>query len=156
MGGAREARPPILMLGACFLMHLHGVAGLLAPRWHHLAPIWVQNGHLTEFGNQPFQGLLEKVMAILGCPGSLASAQLRLLTPVVVSSSFLNNTPIVAMSAMPRFGSLGCPLKHLLFFFSKLAQNRFSTRNSNSAAQTTPLWVHFGTTFEIFKNRQKL
>ena len=37
MGGAREARPPILVLGAHLLMPLDGVATLLAPFWHHLA-----------------------------------------------------------------------------------------------------------------------
>ena len=37
MGGSASRAPPIFDLLAHFLMHLDGVAPLLAPFWHHLA-----------------------------------------------------------------------------------------------------------------------
>lgn len=42
-------------------------------------------------------GIAWIVSAVLGRPKSVADAQWRLLSPVVVMSAFLNNTPIVAM-----------------------------------------------------------
>jgi len=35
--------------------------------------------------------------ALLGQPGSISLAQVRLMTPVAIASAFLNNTPVVAM-----------------------------------------------------------
>ena len=42
-------------------------------------------------------GIFRITQRLLGRPGSTAEAQLRLMSPVVVMSAFLNNTPVVGM-----------------------------------------------------------
>src|SRR5690606_29818860 len=57
-----------------------------------VAVLYVVTAGLTQTG-----AMAMIVQPLLGRPGSLASAQIRMMLPVAGMSAFLNNTPIVAM-----------------------------------------------------------
>lgn len=100
------AGPDVILLGGLTLLMTLGavfgstllptpaaaVAGFGNDGLITVAVLYVVTAGLTQTG-----GMALIVQPLLGRPGSLASAQVRMMLPVAGMSAFLNNTPIVAM-----------------------------------------------------------
>lgn len=91
--------PDMLFLAALTVLLVGGVltprealAGLANEGVITVAVLYVVAAAIKETG-----GVQWIVQNVLGKPGSLAGAQLRLMLPVTAFSAFLNNTPVVAM-----------------------------------------------------------
>lgn len=91
--------PDVAMMGGLTLLMLSGVlepidaiGGFAHPAVVMIAALFVVAAGLTE------TGAMEMVaQRVLGRPGSLVIAQLRLMVPVAAMSAFMNNTAVVAM-----------------------------------------------------------
>lgn len=91
--------PDTVMLGGLTLLLLTGVltpaealAGLSNEGMVTVAVLYVVVSGLQETGGTAWVS-----QSLLGKPGSVAHAQMRLMVPVSALSAFLNNTPVVAM-----------------------------------------------------------
>jgi di/tricarboxylate transporter len=96
---ATRFAPDIIMVGGVVLLLVAGVlspeealSGLANEGMVTVAVLYVVVAGLRETG-----GIGWIVQSVLGRPGSLRHAQFRLMSPVVLISAFLNNTPVVAM-----------------------------------------------------------
>lgn len=91
--------PDLVFVGALTVLMVSGVltpgealAGLSNPGLATVGVLYVVVSGLVDTG-----GIHALGARLLGRPGSVASAQLRLMLPVTGLSAFLNNTPVVAM-----------------------------------------------------------
>lgn len=81
-----------ILLVAGVLTPAQALSGLANEGMVTVAILYVVAAGLRETG-----AIAWLVQGVLGRPRSLSHAQLRLMTPVVTASAFLNNTPVVAM-----------------------------------------------------------
>jgi di/tricarboxylate transporter len=99
---ARDWLPPALVLvGATVVVML---VGIITPEqalsgFSNAAPITVAALYVLARAVEKTGALQPLINWALGAPGRERAALVRLLTPVVSASAFLNNTPIVAMLA---------------------------------------------------------
>ena len=96
--GTRFA-PDVILVGALALLMVSGVLtpesallGLANPGLATVGALYVVAAGLVDTGAIHLLG-----SRLLGRPGSVASAQVRMMLPVTGLSAFLNNTPVVAM-----------------------------------------------------------
>tara|TARA_Y100001933_G_scaffold257974_1_gene305197 strand:+ start:1804 stop:3576 length:1773 start_codon:yes stop_codon:yes gene_type:complete len=96
--GTRFA-PDVILVGALTLLMVSGVLtpesallGLANPGLATVGALYVVAAGLVDTGAIHLLG-----SRLLGRPGSVASAQVRMMLPVTGLSAFLNNTPVVAM-----------------------------------------------------------
>lgn len=96
--GTRFA-PDVILVGALTLLMVSGVLtpesallGLANPGLATVGALYVVAAGLVDTGAIHLLG-----SRLLGRPGSVASAQARMMLPVTGLSAFLNNTPVVAM-----------------------------------------------------------
>ncbi len=91
--------PDLILMGGLTLLLVSGIvspaqalAGLANEGMVTVAVLYIVVTGFRETG-----GINWIVQSVLGSPGSLAHAQLKVMAPVAVLSAFLNNTPVVAI-----------------------------------------------------------
>ena len=96
---ATRAAPDLVFLGGLILLVLVGIvpAGRAFEGLANQGVITVGALYVVVAGLRETGGVQWLVQRVLGRPGSLTRAQVRLMLPVMGLSAFLNNTPVVGM-----------------------------------------------------------